>query len=111
MIVPKNRGGCSNQQYGSIGRHASKLQLTAGETVEKTRETLSTAEDASNTTTTTKSRAKWVINISSRPLSTVQERLLAQGPNFAIVPRETPIVDCITEVEKVCQKLEHGGGR
>ena len=106
--MPKNRGGCSNQQHGGNGRHASKLQLTTGETVEKPRETPSTAEDASTTTTTTKSRAKWVINISSRPLSTVQERLLAQGPNFAIVPREPPIVDCITEVEKVCQKLEQG---
>ena len=108
QLCQKDRGGHPNQQYGSIGRHASKLQLTAGETVEKTRETLSTAEDASNTTTTTKSRAKWVINISSKPLSTVQERLLAWGPNFAIVPREPPIVNCITEVEKVCQKLEHG---
>ena len=107
-MCQKNRGGCSNQQYGGSGRHASKQQLTAGEKVEKTRETPSTAEDAINTNTTTKSMAKWVINISSRPLSTVQERLLAQGPNFAVVLREPPIVECITEVEKVCQKLEQG---
>ena len=90
-MCQRNRGGHSNQQYGSSGGHASKQQHTAGETVEKTRETPSTAEDASNTTTTTKSMTKWVINISSRPLSTVQERLLAQGPNFAVVPREPPL--------------------
>ena len=108
QLCQRNRGGCSNQQHSSNGRHASKLQLTAGETIEKTRVTPFSAEDASTTTTTTKPRAKWVINISSRPLSTVQERLLAQGPNFAIVPREPPIVDCPTEVEKVYQKLEQG---
>ena len=107
-LCQKNRGGPSNQQHGGNGGHASKLQLTAGETVEKTRETPSTAEDASTTTTTTKSRAKWVINISSRPLSTVQERLLAQGPNFAIVPREPPIVDCITELRKYAKSLNRG---
>ena len=107
-LCQKNRGGHSNQQYGSSGGHASKQQLTAGETVEKRREMPSTTEDAINTTTTTKSMAKWVINISSRPLSTAQERLLAWGPNFAVVLREPPIVDCITEVEKVCQKLEQG---
>ena len=107
-MCQRNRGGCSNQQYGGSGGHASKQQHTAGETVEKIREAPSTAEDARNTTTTTKSMKKWDINISSRPLSTAQERHLAQGPNFAVVPREPPIIDCITEVEKVCQKLEQG---
>ena len=102
--MPQNRGGCSNHQHGSHGKHASKQQQTVGETVEETRLTPSTTNDAFTTTTTTKQRAKWVINISSRPLSTVQERLLAHGPNFAVVLRP-PIVEYITKVEKVCQQL------
>ena len=89
--MPKNRGGCSNQQHGGHGRHASKQQQTAGETVENTQATPSTAKDAFTTIKTTKPRTNWVINISSRPLSTVQERLLALGPNFANVPRDPPL--------------------
>ena len=35
---------------------------------------------------------KWVINISNKPLTTDEERLLAHGPNYAIVPKDPPIV-------------------
>ena len=32
-------------------------------------------------------KAKWVINITSKPLTPVRESLLSHGPNFAVVPR------------------------
>ena len=99
-LCHKNRGGHSNHLHGSCGKHASKQQQILGE-----------ASKTPLTTTTEKGikpRAKWVINISSRPLSTAQESLLAHGPNFAVVPRGPPIVECIIEVEKVCQKLGWG---
>ena len=89
-LCHKNRGGRSNHQHGGHGKHAPKQQQTVGET-EETRLTPSTTNDAFTTTTSTKPRAKWVINISSRPLSTVQESLLAHGPNFAIVARDPPL--------------------
>ena len=53
-------------------------------------------------------KAKWVINISSTPLTTVQESLLLHGPHFPVVPRAPPIVECVTAVEQICQKLGQG---
>ena len=49
-----------------------------------------------------------MINISSKPHTAVQESLLAHGPNYAVVPRGPPIVECVTVVEQVCQKLTPG---
>ena len=51
---------------------------------------------------------KWVINISSKPLTAVQESLLSHRPNFVVVPRGPPIVECVTVVEQICQKLVQG---
>ena len=44
---------------------------------------------------------KWVINLSSIPLTKEQESLLAHGPNFAITPKKPPVGDYITNIEKV----------
>ena len=79
QLCHKNRGGYSNHLHGSHGKHASKQQQTLGE-ARKT-PLITTTEKG------TKQRAKWVINISSRPLSTAQQSLLAHGPNFAAVLR------------------------
>ena len=49
-----------------------------------------------------------MINISSKPLTVAQESLLAHGPNYAVVLRGPPIVECVTAVEQVCQKLTPG---
>ena len=54
------------------------------------------------------SRNKWVINISDKPLSTDEERLLAHGPNFAIVPKDPPIVQYVAAIKHACTKLEEG---
>ena len=35
-------------------------------------------------------KAKWAINISSKPLTAVQESLLSHAPHFAVVPRGPP---------------------
>ena len=37
-------------------------------------------------TNNTRTKNKWVINLTNTPLATAQETLLARGPNFAIVP-------------------------
>ena len=55
-----------------------------------------------------KGKEKWVINISNTPLTTDQEKLLAHGPNYAVVPRELPIAQYIPAVENACTKLEEG---
>ena len=47
---------------------------------------------------------KWVINLSSIPLTKEQESLLAHGPNFAITPKKPPLGEYISNIEKVCQR-------
>ena len=49
---------------------------------------------------------KWVINLSSFPLTKDQEDLLAHGPNFAITPKKPPLGEYITNIEKACQSLD-----
>ena len=49
-----------------------------------------------------------MINISNTPLTTDQEKLLAHGPNYAVVPRELPITQYVAAVENACTKLEEG---
>ena len=48
---------------------------------------------------------KWVINLSSKPLTQVQRCVLAKGPNFAVLPRHPPNLEYITAIESACTKL------
>ena len=48
---------------------------------------------------------KWVINLSSVPLTPAQESLLSKGPNFALGPSNPPNVEFISGIESVCHKL------
>ena len=49
---------------------------------------------------------KWVINLSSIPLTKEQESLLVHGPNFVITPKKPPLGEYISNIEKVCQSLD-----
>ena len=51
---------------------------------------------------------KFILNVSSTPLTEAQEKLLAHGPNYAVVPKHPPIIEVIISVEKTCQKLVKG---
>ena len=48
---------------------------------------------------------KWVINLSSKPLTPAQRSVLAKGPNFVVTPRQPPNLECITAIEAACTKL------
>ena len=52
--------------------------------------------------------SRWVINLSSTPLTKDQERLLAHGPKFVITPRETPVKEYKAATEQACMKMEQG---
>ena len=54
------------------------------------------------------SNKNWVQNISKTPLTHAQEKLLLHGPNFVIVPKETPTPEYIVAIEKACLKLPTG---
>ena len=56
-------------------------------------------------TNNTEDAKKWVINLSSTPLTEDQERLLAQGPKFAIKPWQPPVEEYTVAIEKACPKL------
>ena len=51
---------------------------------------------------------KWVINISSKPLTEAQEKQLAHRPNCAVVPRSPPITEYVAAIEQACSKLQQG---
>ena len=48
---------------------------------------------------------KWVINLSSKPLTQAQRSVLAEGPNFVISPKHPPNLEYITTIETACTKL------
>ena len=48
---------------------------------------------------------KWVINLSSKPLTPAQRSVLAKGPNFAVSPKQPPNLEYITAIEAACTKL------
>ena len=47
----------------------------------------------------------WALNLSSKPLSTAQEIVLAHGPNFTVTPK-TPYQEYIRAVEVASQSLK-----
>ena len=46
--------------------------------------------------------------MSSKPLTTAQEQLLAHRPNFAVTTRSPPIGEYIAAIERTCQNMEQG---
>ena len=42
---------------------------------------------------------KWVINLSSKPLTPGQRSVLAKGPNFVVSPKQPPNLEYITATE------------
>ena len=48
---------------------------------------------------------KWVINVSSKPLTPAQRSVLAKGPNFVVAPKQPPNLQYITAIEAACTKL------
>ena len=48
---------------------------------------------------------KWVINLSSKPLTKAQTSVLAKGPNFVVSPKHPPNLEYITAIEAACTKL------
>ena len=48
---------------------------------------------------------KWVINLSTKPLTKAQRSVLAKGPNFVVSPKHPPNLEYITAIEVACTKL------
>ena len=50
-------------------------------------------------------KSKWVVNLSSKPLTPLQVSLLEKGPNFALTHINPPNIVLIAAVELACQNL------
>ena len=48
---------------------------------------------------------KWVINLSSKPLTKTQRSVLAKGPNFVVSPKHPHNLEYISAIEAACTKL------
>ena len=42
------------------------------------------------------------------PLTEAQQKILLQGPNFAIVPKSPPVGKYIASIEQACSQLKQG---
>ena len=106
-LCQKNRGGHPNIHHGSIGRQRlnenNQIEITQ---ISKDQEDQVIRGPENQRTLNIKDR--WVVNLSSQPLSQAERSLLSYGPNFAVTSRSPPIIECVTAIEEVCQKLERG---
>ena len=56
-------------------------------------------------------KSRWVVNCSSRSLSSSEVSLLNKGLNFAISPIKIPVNDIITNVESACRIIGNDEGQ
>ena len=112
-----NKGGHSNLNMQGYMYHSSTYMYQS--TTDNLRTTVSTATGTGTTTTgdsnsrsttpiSTVVKSKWVINMSKKPLTESQEKLLAHGPNYVVTPRSPAIREYIATVAKTCQNLTQG---
>ena len=96
-LCQKNRGaksGCSNIHHGDHSNNVNR----------NTRQKFDNASPSQGQ----RSEIKWVRNISSNPLTEAQVKLLSHRPNYAMVPKNPPIMEYIAAIEKVCTSLQPG---
>ena len=61
-------------------------------------------EDNRANTSTTTTQDKWVKNLSDKDLTEPEKDVLAKGLNFAVTPKQVPIVELITATESAIRK-------
>ena len=124
---PSSGEGSSHSQAGQAGnqarsgrqgfRHSTRHRAPqAPQENSAASQADSTSSQEGNTTPTLPNRLpqgssnedpnpKWVINLSSKPLTPPQRSVLAKGPNLAVSPQHTPNLEYITAIEAACTKL------
>ena len=50
-------------------------------------------------------KKKWVINLSSKPLTDGEQSLLQKGPNFAVSSSRVPLTKYIAVTKRICDEL------
>ena len=106
-LCHRNTGGHSNDQDGALhvwanntkGRNNTDQDPITTSVQGPTMQGLDTDENKENI---------WVRNLSKTPLTNAQEKVLARGPYFTIVPKEPPVIEYVVAIEKACQQLKQG---
>ena len=93
-------GGCINKYRYSSTKNSSSTATTSDAEL-NSRPTVGTSAASSL-------KNRWVVNMSKKPTTEAQEKLLAHGPNFVITPRCPPICEYIVVVEQTCQNMAQG---
>ena len=104
-LCHKKTGGCIKGQHGERALHVEDQSKTNQITNINKRDREIEEERTEQIKNTSNI---WVKNLSKTPLTEVQERLLAHRPNFAVVPRELPVLEYITAIERTCSQLQQG---
>ena len=100
------RGGRSNNMHSGNGMHSGNYMYSS--TNDLPNQVLGSNEGHNQYKEHNNRQNKWVINISNKLLTPDQEKLLAHGPNYAIVPKDPPIIQYVAAVEQACSRLEEG---
>ena len=109
-LCHRNTGGHSNHTHSGSGKDSG---IGTGGCTNQNTEMALTQQQPNNsmadpTQEYNNNNWNWVRNLSRRPLTKAQEKILRHGPNYAIVTKEPPIGEYIAQVERVCQSLTQG---
>ena len=86
------KSGCSKQCHSGIYMHSGRYMYQQDLELQHGQNTIN-------------QKKKWVINLSDVPLTPTQDEVLPHGPNFAVTPKNPPILEYITSLEVACQKF------
>ena len=103
MIVAEKHRWPLKHQNGRGGYQSNGTEVTSPEDNSEV-----TTSEVTSEATANHNRVKWVHNLSKTPLTYVQEKALAHGPNFTVVAKEPPVSEYISQIERVCQQLKQG---
>ena len=87
-------------------RFLAERSLSVKNTInERHRKKLKNLQSEYNNSTAATDKSKWVVNISSKPLTSAERQILEKGPKFAITPNNIPYKNIVAEIEGVIKDL------
>ena len=106
LLWQRNTGGHSSFQHGGKTREESNKENGEERPIGTNSNPIEKTQDSSSSMGKEGYR-KWVYNLSKTPLTEDQEKVLARGPNFAVIAKP-PVSEYISQIEKACQQLDQG---
>ena len=92
-MIEEFKGKCRNERERCKSCQKEKFDRLGNET-----KRISTRRNS-------ESKKRWVVNLSSKPLTSAQKSILERGLNFAPAPRKVPVPQMVARVEQGLMKL------